>query len=259
MALNTAAVRRDLPYLRRRVTPAGPENAAAEPVSTRSTDTASPSRGLSLGAPVSSATALASNRRPSRPRQPEPFTAPTIDEVRELGGEHPVLRLDARRSAIGSLIVSGAYAIAWESSTRVTGALTLTSSALESVGTSVMTGGNRALVGFDDGDAIVALRHLHELRRALFVGNGSEPLGIQLFDGSSFTVPADAPPAGAATGAATGTAAGSRMLALTLLRVNAFIELRAEPVARGLTPAELHREFGYQLTAHVDPRQPRMR
>ncbi|MDF2442340.1 MAG: hypothetical protein JWR01_543 [Subtercola sp.] len=272
MALNTAAVRRDLPYLRRRVKPAAVDvaavdvaavhapavdvAAAAAPAEAVAAVAPSTSGGLSLrpmastptagpsaapgSRPASGATAA---HRPLRPSLPQPFPAPAIDEVRELGPEHPVLRLDARRSAIGSLIVSGAHAIAWESSDLVTGALTLTSGGVDTAGTPVMTPGNRALVGFDDGDAIVALRHLRSLRRALFIGTGREPIGVQLFDGSHVTV----------------AASDDRMFVLTLLRVGAFIELRAEPVAPTLSPADLHREFGYQMTARFDARQPRTR
>lgn len=323
MALNRAAVRRDLPYLRRRVKPAaavadvagagaaaGAGSAAPAPTTAPSgsggldlrpagaatpapstsggldlrpagaaTPTPSTSGGLNLrpatsaaptgrpaGAPGrGSEPGGGSARRPARPSLPGPFPAPTIDEVRELGAGHPVLRLDARRSAIGSLIVSGAYAIAWESTDLVTGALTLTSGGVETVGTPVMTPGNRALVGFDDGDAIVALRHLRDLRRALFVGNGSEPIGVQLFDGAQVTLSASvgggsagSGPAGSGAGDG-GSAGGDRMFVLTLLRIGAFIELRAEPVARDVSPAALHREFGYQMTARLDARQPRTR
>ncbi|RFA16953.1 hypothetical protein B7R22_01200 [Subtercola boreus] len=304
MALNRAAVRRDLPYLRRRVKPVSVDVAAAVVAAAPSApSTPSASGGLSLRPAIAAAPATApaaapatppatsgglslrpaaastptakpaaasgsrptsaaapsgarpaDPTRPARPTLPQPFPAPAIDEVRELGPEHPVLRLDARRSAIGSLIVSGVHAIAWESTNLVTGALTLTSGGVDTAGTPVMTPGNRALVGFDDGDAIVALRHLRTLRRALFIGNGPEPIGVQLFDGSHVTVAVTV-----ASDPGAGAASGDRMFVLTLLRIGALIELRAEPVARALSPAELHREFGFQLTARFDARQPRTR
>ncbi|RFA16767.1 hypothetical protein B7R21_01225 [Subtercola boreus] len=286
MALNRAAVRRDLPYLRRRVKPVAVDVAAAvAPAAEASAAPSVPSTsgGLSLRPAAATAAAAAAPAarpaaapgfrpapasaapgsarpanpaRPVRPSLPEPFPAPPIGEVRELGPEHPVLRLDARRSAIGSLIVSGVHAIAWESTDLVTGALTLTSGGVDTAGTPVMTPGNRALVGFDDGDAIVALRHLRSLRRALFIGNGSEPIGVQLFDGSHVSV---AVTFTASSEPGAGGASGDRMSVLTLLRIGALIELRAEPVARALSPAELHREFGFQLTARFDARQPRTR
>ncbi|RFA23562.1 hypothetical protein B7R25_01395 [Subtercola boreus] len=152
-----------------------------------------------------------------------------------------MLRLNARESAIGSLIVSGTSAVAWETTDLIAGAAYADGG---TEGTSVSTTGNRALVGYDGPDAIVSLRHLHRLRRALFIGAASGVIGVQLFDGSSFTV---------------STPNGSPLFVLSLLRVGNLIEFRAEPVTREATPAQLHREFGFSMTPHLTAREPRRR
>jgi len=259
VALNTSPVRSDVGFLRRRVKPtATPEPAAPavperQPVATRP-----PAAGLSL-APAGSATSTATPTPPSAsglslspgaatpaaaaPVRPEsrPFPAPTIDDVRELGETDPVLRLNARESAVGSLIVSGAATAVWEDADRVTGSIT---AAGETAGTPVMTSGNRPLLGFDEADAIVTLRHVRELGRALFIARGAHPLGVQIFDGSTVT-----------------TAPGddNRMFVLYLLRIDNLIELRAEPVDRTASDAAILAQFGFTLTPYVSTRETRSR
>ncbi len=195
-----------------------------------------PSVGLDLGGGSSAPTPSAPVT--TRPRGPQPFPAPTAHDVRELGPDEPVLRLDARQSAIGSLIVSGATAAAWESTDLVTGSLTLDGTAQ---GTPVVTPGNRPLVGFDEGDAVVALRHVRSLRRALFVGSGA-PLGVQLFDDESFTVHPGDP---------------AHPVVLSLLRIDGVLELRAEPLDEPLPLEAVLRQFGFVPTTSVAPRRSR--
>ena len=269
MALNSSPVRGDIAYLRRRVKPgpavedaaqhvAAPAQQAApppqatphpqpEPQRVASAGlTLGPSAGLTLGPATTSAATSTPQPTASTTRvravDPAtlPFTAPSIDEVRELGLDDPVLRLNARESAIGSLIVSGVELAAWENSDGITGSETSTG---EIDGTPVRTSGNRPLVGFDDSDAIVTLRHAGELRRALFVGRGST-IGIQAFDGSTATVE---------------RADGSRMFVLYLLRVGNLVELRAEPVDSGASNASVLAQFGFELTPFVAPRESRNR
>ncbi|TFB98696.1 hypothetical protein E3O42_15125 [Cryobacterium adonitolivorans] len=252
MALNNSPVRTDIGYLRRRVRPApaaesaalvstAPENAAPEPEPRRAA-----SAGLSLApatpGPASPAgTAPVAAARPVVSPDSLPFPAPTIDDVRELGHSEPVLRLNARESAVGSLIVSGADVAVWEDADRVTGSA---NAAGDLAGTPVTTSGNRPLVGFDEADAVVSLRHVQELRRALFVARGPHPLGVQIFDGSTVT-----------------TARGddSRMFVLYLLRIGNLIELRAEPVDRTLSDDAILQQFGFTLTPHVVTRESRSR
>jgi hypothetical protein len=272
---NTSPERADLDFLRRRVTPrpvvAEPPAAMVAPPVRASAPVAAPapaaptSTGLDLGGGRAAPTAPAPASRPApsvgldlgggsittapaasasaapvatRPRGPQPFPAPTAHDVRELGPDEPVLRLDARQSAIGSLIVSGATAAAWESTDLVTGSLTIDGAAQ---GTPVITPGNRPLVGFDEGDAIVALRHVRSLRRAIFVGSGA-PLGVQLFDDESFTVHPGDP---------------GHPVVLALLRIGGLLELRAEPLDEPSPLEAVLRRFGFVPTTSVAPRRSR--
>lgn len=243
MALNSSPVRSDVGFLRRRVKPApaaAPVAPAPPAVAARAPEPAlAPSAGLSLGptAAAASAPPTASAAAP----ESRPFPAPTIEDVRELGENEPVLRLNARESAVGSLIVSGADVAVWEDADRVTGSAT---AAGDTAGTPVVTSGNRPLLGFDEADAIVSLRHVRELGRALFIARAPHPLGVQIFDGSTVT-----------------TAAGDaeRMFVLYLLRIDNLIELRAEPVDRTASDAEILTQFGFTLTPHVPTRESRSR
>lgn len=240
MAVNSSPVRTDVGYLRRRVKPmAAAAEHAPEP-------TWAASVGLSLA--PSTTGAVSSDRgapvvavAPAVSPDSLPFAAPTIDDVRELSENVPVLRLNARESAVGSLIVSGADVAVWEDTDRVTGSETASG---ETAGTPVMTSGNRPLVGFDEADAVVSLRHVRELRRALFVARGSHPLGVQIFDGSTVT---------------TAWGDDSRMFVLYLLRIANLIELRAEPVDRNASDDAILKQFGFSLTPQVATRDFRSR
>jgi hypothetical protein len=272
VVLNRSGVRSDVGYLRRRVKPqpaaaaaqaaqAAPAQAApardAEPRRAPSAGLSlapapggsAPSAGLSLGRapapaaagrPAPAATPLRQGRTPV-PVELLPFPAPGINEVSQLGETEPVLRLNARQSAVGSLIISGADLAVWEDDSRVTGSAT---AAGVTAGTPVRTRGNRPLVGFDAADAIVSLRHVQELRRALFIARGPEPLGVQLFTGATVTVA----PGG-----------NNRMFILCLARIGNLLELRAEPVDRSLSDAAIVHQFGFTLTPYVPPRESRSR
>ncbi|MBX0299131.1 hypothetical protein K2F54_03980 [Cryobacterium sp. 1639] len=252
-------MRSDVGFLRRRVKPAPtPEPATPAVTEDEPSATRPPTAGLSL-APARtaprpatptppSASGLSLSPGPATPAataavRPEsrPFPAPTIDDVRELGETDPVLRLNARESAVGSLIVSGAATAVWEDADRVTGSITAGG---ETAGTPVLTRGNRPLLGFDEADAIVTLRHVRELGRALLIPRGAHPLGVQIFDGSTVT-----------------TAPGddSRMFVLYILRIDNLLELRAEPVDRTASDATILAQFGFTLTPYVSTRETRSR
>ena len=223
----------------RSAAPAAPAPAATGPASAGPASAGPASSGLSLG--PSTPAAPAAPARTTAPAGSLPFPAPGIDEVRELGDDDPVLRLNARESAIGSLIVTGAASAVWEDVELVTGAGTADGS---TTGTPVTTAGNRPLVGFDDTDAIVSLRHVRRLRRALFVSRGTEPLGVQIFDGSTVTVsPGDE----------------KRMFVLSLLRIGSVIELRAEPVDRSASDESILKQFAFTLTPFLVTRASRSR
>ena len=114
----------------------------------------------------------------------------------------------------------------------------------KTAGTPVMKSGNRPLLGFDEDDDIITLRHVRELGRALFIARGAHPLGVQIFDGSTVT-----------------TAPGddNRMFVLYLLRIDNLIELRAEPVDRTASDAAILAQFGFTLTPYVSTRETRSR
>ena len=252
MVLNRSGVRSDVGYLRRRVKPAPvvdtpaqtsvvPLNATAQPSAPRA-----PSAGLSL-APATTTSVPAARAQPATAATPAlspdtlPFPAPTIADVSQLGATEPVLRLNARQSAVGSLIVSGADVAVWEDESGVTGSAT---AAGDTAGTPVRTPGNRPLVGYDDADAIVSLRHVRRLRRALFIARGPQPLGVQLFTGSTVTVaPGD----------------DDRMFILCLSRIGNLLELRAEPVETGASDAAILSQFGFTLTPFIATRESRSR
>ncbi|MDQ6739770.1 MAG: hypothetical protein M3021_05225, partial [Actinomycetota bacterium] len=204
-------------------------------------DQSTAAAGQSLPAAASGGAGLSLSRAvPARPAggrptsvQTQPFPAPGIGEVTELNLQVPMLRLNGRQSAIGTLIVTGASAVTWESSTHITGALTADG---HFAGTPVETSGNRSLVGYAGRDAVVTLRHVRELRRALFIGRGPATLGAQIFDGASFTLP---------------PRDGNRMFILSLLRVDNLLEMRAEPVPAGITDQDIWQEFGFSMTRRV--------
>lgn len=165
------------------------------------------------------------------------FPAPGIGATRLLNAQTPMIRLDPRQSAIGSLLVTGATSAAWEGSERVTGAMTVNGAVS---GTSIRCSGNRPLVGYVDGTAAVALRHIRELRRALFIGQPSAPLTVEIFDGGTVTLPA---------------AEGELRYILSLTTIGGVIELRAEPVPVRADAAELWQEFGFSMTTNAPARR----
>lgn len=148
-----------------------------------------------------------------------------------LGEETPVVRADRRRSAVGALRVSGATSTVWESTDGVVGGMAATG---DRVGRAVSTPGNRPLVGFDDGDVLVALRHVRSLRRALVMGRGDAQLVVSLHDGTTLAVEA-------------GDADTTTILAITV--VDGELELRAEPFPRATHDGDVFRAFGFVLSA----------
>ncbi len=158
------------------------------------------------------------------------FAAPSLGDLRELSEEQPVIRLDARQSAIGTLAVTGVEAIAWEDVGRVTGAANRHGA---HIGVPVTTSGNRPLVGFHDQSAVVALRHLRKLRRAIFIA-GQVPLTVRVFDGKTVAVvPANR--------------RGEKAV-LYLSRIGAVLELRVEYVAAQAPDEAVWAEFGFTMS-----------
>ncbi|MEO8222767.1 MAG: hypothetical protein ABI563_18520 [Specibacter sp.] len=158
------------------------------------------------------------------------FPAPGIADLFELNLTDRVLRLSALGSAVGTLLVSGCSAVAWESVRRVTGGATVDG---HKAGTPVMTAGNRELVGYHGGDALITLRHVRELRRAIFINRSSAAMGVRLFSGESIAVP---------------PATGGTQIVLLVHRIGNVLELRAEPVPHDWPDIQIWAEFDFSMT-----------
>ncbi|WP_430297468.1 hypothetical protein [Sinomonas sp. B1-1] len=249
-----------MPFLTRRVkepatpvsNPPAPNPAAASP-----TRAANPNRNpLDLSAPVppSPSSAAAPNRNPLdlshhvSPRQPTEsgpaaagpavppspesrlYPAPAFGELRQLTASDAVVRLNPRQSGIGSLIVTATRGVAWEGEDRTTGAQSVHH---EEIGTPVPTAGNRPLVGYHGRDALIVLRHVRLLRRALFIAAGP-PMTVQTFDGSGVAVQ--------------GTLAAGQRTVLTVARIGSVLEVRAESVPEEWDDGQIWREFAFTMT-----------
>ncbi|MCH6468783.1 hypothetical protein [Sinomonas terrae] len=166
----------------------------------------------------------------SAPPEPRLYPAPAFGVRPELTARDAVVRLNARQSAIGSLFVTGSRGTAWEDNARITGAQSVHR---EQIGTTLQTTGGRPLVGYVNRDAVVVLRHVRELRRALFIA-GAGALTVQTFDG--------------ATAAVAGSLAQGQRTVLTLLRIGSVLELRAESVPEEWDDGQIWREFGFTMT-----------
>lgn len=128
----------------------------------------------------------------------------------ELSLDNPVVRLDFRQSGIGSLVIEGAQAFAWETSDKQGG--------LQVIGGNGSTEieppsfGRRKLVEFQDNDVIIGLRHAKNMRRIVVASQVSD-LKVKMYDGSEIFMPSDA---------------GKNVLLLT--RIGHEIECRLEKV-----------------------------
>ncbi|WP_369045615.1 hypothetical protein [Sinomonas sp. P10A9] len=158
------------------------------------------------------------------------YPAPAFGGLHQLTASHAVVRLNPRQAAIGSLFVTGTRGTAWEGEDRTTGAQSVHR---EQIGTAIPTPGNRPLVSFVNRDAVVVLRHVRSLRRALFIGAGGT-MTVQTFDGSAIAVQGALGP-------------GQRTV-LTATRIGALLELRAESVPEQWDDGEIWREFAFTMT-----------
>lgn len=247
MTLDRTSLRTDIGYLSRRRKPVG----QPDPLGPTSQSTASSlhpgasqtgSGGLTLGArPARTPSTKASTVSKPEPR-PAPatserlFPAPVFGSLRELGEANPVVRLNARQSAIGSLLVTGIRSTAWEDQQLTTGAHHVDG---HKAGTTVITTGNRPLAGVQDGAGIVSLRHVRLLRRALLVA-GETPLTVGVFDGAAAAVAA--------------RNEGGLRSVLYVVRVGAILELRTEFVPAEASDAAIWAIFGFTMTIPLDQR-----
>jgi hypothetical protein len=191
-----------------------------------------PSAGLDLSPTPAAERPANVQRADPVPTTPEArlYPAPAFGELHQLAEGAAVVRLNPRQSGIGSLFVTGARGTAWEGEDRTTGAQSVHR---EQIGTPIPTPGNRPLVGFVNRDAVVVLRHVRRLRRALFIGAGGT-MTVQTFDGSAIAVQ--------------GTLGPGLRTVLTATRIGALLELRAESVPEDWDDGEIWREFAFTMT-----------
>jgi len=157
------------------------------------------------------------------------FPAPSTGQLHELTRTRPLVRLNPRQSAVGSLRISGAVSIVWESSARLTGAATVDG---RSAGRTVPTRGNRPLVDFEDGEALIALRHLKEFRRALFIAAPDAPLAVRLYGGASVVLPPE----------------HDHRNVLVVSRIGTVLELRSDPAPAEAADLALWQAFGFRMS-----------
>ena len=242
---------------------APPSSAPSSSTESRPVQPASLSLSLSPAAEASAARGQAAGPRssagPLTPENPRGghsrgsvasrlFPAPGMDEVRSLDARSPVVRLSPLQSAVGSLLVAGTRAVVWEATDLTSGARTAESARAEILGAEVQTSGNRPLVGYTEGVAAVPLRHIGELRRALFIPKSSTAMLVEIFDGSTLVVPFDTADAADAREAGS---AKPLVQVLSLLRVGNQVELRAEALPAGMALRAIWEEFGFSMTQSV--------
>lgn len=261
MALNRTGQRTDIPYLsRRRKVAAPPEPMRPPSGSAAPTDSGASgagSRGLTLGPSHAGSSGLMLGTTPApAPQTPSAtesaaskpehrsapvasdrlFPAPGFGSIRELGEANPVIRLNARQSGIGSLLVSGVRSVAWEDQQLITGAHHAEG---HKAGTAAITSGNRPLAGMQDGAGLVSLRHIRQVRRLLFIA-GDTPLTIGVFDDAAAVVAAR-------------NDAGLRSV-LYAGRVGAILEFRTEFVPADASDKAIWAMFGFTMTIPLDQR-----
>ena len=226
-----------MPSLSLGLSPAAEASASRAGAPTNANSSGSGSaRGARTGGPARSATPAA-----------RLFAAPEIDEVRTLDEKAPLVRLSPLQSAIGSLLVTGTRTVVWEATDLTTGARTADGTDVS--GTEVQTSGNRQLLDYVEKVAVVPLRHVGELRRALFIPQPGTTMLVEIYDGGSVAVPFET--TDPATPAGSAGSAQPLMQVLSLLRVGNQVELRAEPLPAGLEPREIWAEFGFSMTESV--------
>jgi hypothetical protein len=158
MAVDLGRPRHDITYLTRRLKPG--EVVAAAPKS----------------APVSLRLNLSS---PGEAYDDSLPAKPQADGRTVLTADAPVVRLNSRQSAIGSLVVTGADVFGWQGANRENGVVSKNVNTPQQF--TVPSFGNRPLVEFTEGKLVLGLRHFRELRR-LVIGGATGSLTITLLD-----------------------------------------------------------------------------
>lgn len=161
-----------------------------------------------------------------------------MGDLRSLDRQHPVVRLTPMESAVGSLVVAGTVRAVWEGPGYSTGSISSGEFEPENLdGVLVSTPGNRPLVGYEDDLALIPLRHVRKLRRALFFPKPKQPMSVGLYNGKSVTIPAKA---------------GQRSFyVLSVIRIGDVLELRAEELPYGMEFQTIWEAFGFHMTTRL--------
>lgn len=165
--------RTDVPYLRRRLKK-GEANPNASTSAPATTSLKLGGNSLSLGnkGNTGSIPVIAEPVKPAFP------PLPSVDGKVILSMEEPSVLLRKVQSAVGSLIISGAEAFAWEANDGF-GNLVLA----DGPDSTAPLYGGRRLAEFHKGELVVGLRHFKNLRR-LIVGTRTGMLRSRLYDES---------------------------------------------------------------------------
>jgi hypothetical protein len=166
MAANLTSPRPDITYIKRRLKPG--EQASAAPVKKVSLR-------LNLDAP-------GEEYDNSLPKKPQ------ADGRVVLTLEAPVVRLNARQSAIGSLTVSEAEVFGWQDKQHHSGIVSRVNNTPQMH--EVPVNANRKLAEFYEGKFVLGLRHIHQLRR-LVIGGHDGILRLNLLDGTEISADTD--------------------------------------------------------------------
>ena len=158
-----------------------------------------------------------------------------MNEVRTLDKRNPVVRLTPMESAVGSLAVAGSMRAVWESDRFLTGSVSSGELRPENLlGTMVTTPGNRPVVGYEDELALIPLRRVGMLRRALFFPKPKQPMSVGIYNGRSLSIPAKA---------------GERSFyVLSVMRIGTVLELRAEVIPYGMELKAIWEAFGFTMS-----------
>lgn len=156
--------------------------------------------GLSLGgsartaeqkvfiAPKNAGSRSSLSLRPPMDAELPKHSVPYFHNNTELSLDKPAVRLDFRQSAIGSMVIAGPQAFAWEMQNRLGGIVTFDSKGNSPVEPPLV--GGRRIIEFYKGNVIVGLRHASRIRRIVFASQTTD-LRIKLYDGSEIFMPSE--------------------------------------------------------------------
>lgn len=114
------------------------------------------------------------------------LNTPVFHGNTEMSLHNPVVRLDYRQSAIGSMVIRNAEAFSWEMDDLLSGLQV--NSGQGSTAIEPRSFKNRKIAEFVDSEIIINLRHGKSLRRFI-AASTKDDLFIELYDGSEIFIP----------------------------------------------------------------------